>query len=146
MRNLLIAIIIIIVIAGGFLLFRSFSDQPDVEVTQAPTATTSATPSAGVGEQSEEATTITYTSSGFSPSDVTVKSGDTITWMNNSDQEVQVGVDPHPIHTGDRELSGDGFVLTLQPGEQANVTMTTAGPHGYHNHLNSGQRGTITVE
>lgn len=146
MRNIIIGIIVIVVIGVGFLLFRNFSQESGVTVVKTPTATTSATPSASAGEESESGTTITYTSSGFSPSDVTIKSGGSITWVNDGDSEIQIAANPHPIHTGNKEVSGGGFVLTLQPGEQATVTISKTGTQGYHDHLNSSQGGTITVE
>ena len=146
MRNIVIGIIVVVVIIVGFLFFRSFSQTPSVPVVQKQPTTTSATPSTGAGEESESSTTITYTSSGFSPSDVTIKSGGSVTWMNDGDREIQIAANPHPVHTGNKEVSGGGFVLTLQPGEQATVTMNEVGSHGYHNHLNSSQGGTITIE
>ncbi|OGY26511.1 MAG: hypothetical protein A2Z11_00820 [Candidatus Woykebacteria bacterium RBG_16_43_9] len=145
MRNIIIAIIVIVVLGVGFVLFRSFSQEPSVTVTKTPVATSSVTPSATTEEEGSSVT-ITYTSSGFSPSEVTIKSGGTVTWVNNSDGQIQIGANPHPVHTGNKEVSSGGFVLTLQPGEQSTVTMSKVGTFGYHNHLNSSQGGTITVE
>jgi len=86
--------------------------------------------------------TITYSDSGFSPSTITVKSGDTITLKNTSSQSMQFDSDPHPIHTNDPELN----VGAVGPGQSATVKAVTKGTHGYHNHLNPGQTGTIVVE
>ena len=146
MRNIIIAVVVIAIIGVGYLLIKGYSKEPTVSVVDKQTATSSVTPSAGVGEQSKSSTTITYNSSGFSPSNVTIKTGGTITWVNDSDSEIQIGANPHPIHTGNKEMSGGGFVLTLASGEQAAVTITKTGSHGYHNHLNSSQGGSITVE
>ena len=146
MRNIIIAAVVIVIIGVGYLLIQGYSKEPSVSVVDKQPTTTSATPSAGVGEESKSTTTITYNSSGFSPSDVTIKTGGTITWVNDSDSEIQIGANPHPIHTGNKEVSGGGFVLTLAPGKQAAVTITKTGSHGYHNHLNSSQGGSITVE
>src|SRR3990170_7885449 len=115
MRNIIIAIIVIVVLGVGFVLFRSFSQEPSVTVTKTPVATSSVTPSATTEEEGSSVT-ITYTSSGFSPSEVTIKSGGTVTWVNNSDGQIQIGANPHPVHTGNKEVSSGGFVLTLQPG------------------------------
>ena len=146
MRNIIITAVVIVIIGVGYLLIRGYSKEPSVSVVEKQPTTSSATPSAGVGEQSKSSTTITYNSSGFSPSNVTIKAGGTITWVNDSSEEVQIGANPHPIHTGNKELSGGAFVLTLAAGEQAAVTITKTGSHGYHNHKNSSQGGTITVE
>jgi len=146
MRNIIIAAVVIVIVGVGYLLIRGYSKEPTVSVVDKQTATTSTTTSAGVGEESKSSTTITYNSSGFSPSNVTIRTGGKITWVNDSSEEVQIGANPHPIHTGNKEVSGGGFVLKLGPGEQATVTITKTGSHGYHNHLNSSQGGTITVE
>ncbi len=146
MRNIIIAIIVVAIIGIGIFFILGYSKEPSVSVVDKQPTTTSATPSAGVGEESKSSTIITYNSSGFSPSNVTIRTGGKITWVNDSSEEVQIGANPHPIHTGNKEVSGGGFVLKLGPGEQATVTITKTGSHGYHNHLNSSQGGTITVE
>ncbi len=130
-----IAVIAVIVILG-----KGFTQKSDVEVTQKQDGATTA------AETNTSGVTITSTSSGFSPADVKIKSGGTITWVNDGDSEIQIGANPHPVHTGNKELSGGGFVLTLKAGEQATVTVEKVGSFDYHNHLNSGQGGTITVE
>lgn len=89
---------------------------------------------------------ITYSSSGFSPSTVTAKSYGKITWVNKSDRQVKIGANPHPIHTGNKEVSGGEFTLDLQPGEEKTVVVSKVGTFGYHNHLNSSEEGTIVVE
>ena len=145
MRNVIIAVVVIVVVAVGFFLFRSFSQKPSVNVVKTPTNTSSATSSAST-EEKKSSNTVTYTSSGFSPSEVTLTSGDKLTWVNDGNEEIQIGANPHPIHTGNKEVSGGGFVLTLKSGEQATVEVEKTGTFGYHNHLNSSQGGTITVE
>ena len=62
-----------------------------------PVATESATPS---GKPVE----ITITDSGFSPKTVEISAGSTITWVNNTGSEVQIAANPHPVHTGNREV------------------------------------------
>lgn len=88
------------------------------------------------------APTITYTSSGFSPSSITVKRGDAITIKNNSSQTVEFYSDDHPTHTKNPELN----IGTVGPGGTSMTFMlNTSGTWGYHNHLNSSQTGTIVV-
>ena len=85
---------------------------------------------------------ITYTDSGFSPAQVSVKVGDTVTFKNDSATSVQVNSSPHPAHTQFPELN----VGSIAAGESKSVTFTTAGTKKYHNHLNPSQNGTIVVE
>lgn len=130
----------IVVIAAVVILGKEFIQKPNVEVAQKQDgATTSA-------ETNTSGVIVTHTSSGFSPADAKIKSGGTITWVNDGDSEIQIGANPHPVHTGNKEVSGGGFVLTLKPGEQTAVKMEKVGSFGYHDHLKSSQGGTITVE
>lgn len=85
---------------------------------------------------------ITYTDSGFSPAQVSVKVGDTVTFKNDSKANIQVNSAPHPAHTQFPELN----IGSIAPGESKSVKVTTAGAKKYHNHLNPGQNGTIVVE
>src|SRR3989344_7400933 len=85
---------------------------------------------------------ITYTDSGFSPAQVSVKAGDTVTFKNDSKASVQVNSAPHPAHTQFPELN----IGSITAGESKSVKLTTVGTKKYHNHLNPSQTGTIVVE
>lgn len=147
MKNTLIVLIVIIILAAGayFLFLRGGQNKTSTTSTPIGTpSTSSATPADE--ETSSSANTITFDGNSFSPSSVTVKSGDTLTWINNSSVDLEIGVNPHPIHTGNREISGGEFVLKIAPGESKSVTVTKVGTFGYHNHLNSSQGGSIAVK
>ena len=88
------------------------------------------------------AATITYSDSGYSPSTITVKSGDTIAIKNTSSSEMQFDSDPHPVHTDDEELNAG----PVAPGQTITFTVTTTGTYGYHNHLNPSDSGTIVIK
>ena len=148
MRNAIIVLIIIVIVAAGayFFFLRGNQEKP---ATTTPTVTsTPSTSSAGrrSEEETQNKTTITFDGSGFSPSSTTVKSGGSITWVNSSSQDIEIGANPHPIHTGNKEVSGGEFTLKLTPGQSKTVTVTKVGTFGYHNHLSSSQGGSITVE
>lgn len=85
---------------------------------------------------------ITYTDSGFSPAQVSVKVGDTVTIKNDSATNIQVNSASHPAHTQFPELN----IGIIAAGESKSVTFTTAGTKKYHNHLNPSHDGTIVVE
>ena len=88
------------------------------------------------------ASQVTYTDSGFSPAQVSVKAGDTVTFKNDSATSVQVNSAPHPAHTQFPELN----VGSIAAGESKSVKLITVGTKKYHNHLSPGQNGTIVVE
>ena len=100
----------------------------------------------GTGTQQTETTPVSgnliiYTDSGFSPAQVNVKVGDTVTFENDSKASVQVNSAPHPSHTQFPEFN----IGSIAPGESKSVKLTTAGTKKYHNHLNSSQSGSIVV-
>jgi len=90
--------------------------------------------------------TVTFSDSGVSPSTVTIKSGESLTWVNNSSKSVQVGSANHPTHTLNRELTSGEFVTELAPGASATVTLTKKGTWGYHNHLDPSVTDKVVVE
>src|SRR5688572_17412407 len=93
-------------------------------------------------DQGQETTIITYKSSGFSPAETTVAAGGSVTFVNESDAEIEPASDPHPTHTNNPELNaGD-----IEPGQSKTVTVSTTGTWGFHNHYKTEHKGTITVE
>lgn len=88
-----------------------------------------------------ETAEITFTNSGFSPQDVSVKKGTKITVKNDSDSNVQFSSDDHPTHTKQTEMN----LRTLQPGESASFTVTRVGTWGFHDHIDDSKTGTLTV-
>lgn len=87
------------------------------------------------------AATITYTSKGFEPNNITVKSGDKIKIVNDSGNQLEFSSDPHPTHTNNPELNaGD-----TANGQSTTITLTKAGKWGFHNHYNQSDHGFVTV-
>ena len=147
MKKVIIAIIAVIFIGGGgYLVLHKDSDK--TSKTSNDTAQPSSTPpnnssSANTSNNSQPvAVTIIYSDSGFSPSNVTVKSGDIVAIKNTSSRDVQFDSDPHPDHTDDEDLN----VGIVSPGQSMTFKVTKTGSHGYHNHLNPGDTGTIVVQ
>jgi plastocyanin len=87
------------------------------------------------------AATITYDGNGFSASTDTIKAGDKVRVVNDSDQPLDFDSDPHPRHTDNTELN----VGDIEPGSSQVFTIDKAGTWGYHNHLSASQNGSITV-
>lgn len=129
--------IVVLLIIGGVIWF-AIANQPknnNSSQNQTPITEnndTSKTPAA----------TITYNGSTFSPDTVTVKAGDAIKVVNSSSDELNFDSDPHPVHTDDPELNAG----PIAAGQSKTFTVSTKGTWGYHNHLDSSQRGTIIVQ
>ena len=96
-------------------------------------------------EVSENVTenTVVYSDSGFSPKSLNVKLGTTITFKNESSKSMWVASNPHPIHT---DYSDFDAKRGYKKGESYQFTFTEAKEYSYHDHLNSGNEGTIKVE
>ena len=101
-----------------------------------------------------ESTVVRYTGSGFQPSQVTVSQGDTIRFVNESGNDMWVGVDEHPTHT-----NYDGSSLNehcpdpdntrfdqCETGDQYSFTFDKTGEFEYHNHVRPNDVGTVVVQ
>lgn len=146
-KKALIAIGILVLVIGGAVFWMLRQDTSTQQTSESPTANTATTEPAN--NTTDIATTptagetvITYSNGGYSPSSVTVKSGDTVVIKNTSTRNMQFDSDPHPAHTINPELNVD----EVAPGQSQSFVVDTTGTFGYHNHLNSSQKGTIIVE
>jgi plastocyanin len=104
-----------------------------------------------------KATTIEITSKGFSPDPLTVRFGDTVTFVNKQDRKAWPASDHHPTHTvypgsgiekcktDTKEFIFDACKGLLQD-ETYSFTFNSAGTWNYHDHLNPRRDGTIFVE
>jgi plastocyanin len=136
MKNItVITVVFVIAAVGTFLLInksRGNLSSPEISTVQSPQV------AALVSEQN----IVTITENGFSPSMLTIKTGESVTWQNKSGVRATVNSDPHPTHTDYEPLNLGEF----SDGESLNLTFDTPGTYSYHNHLNSSQTGTIAVE
>lgn len=158
MRGLIIGVLMVAVLAVlAFLLVNnSKKENTDPIQTTIDSSSSKATGTTANNTSSGDKTnslneavssvTISYTESGFVPESSVLKSGGSVTWVNNTDSQLQVGVNPHPSHTGDKALTDGEFVLILGKGESKVVTISKSGSFGYHNHLSPGDTGTLTVK
>jgi len=77
-------------------------------------------------------TTITITSSGVSPTQVTISQGARVLFVNNDSKSHNVASDPHPEHTDCPPINNVGL---LQPGQSRETgNMTTVRTCGFHDH------------
>lgn len=149
-NKLTIVIVAVAIIAiAGFVLLKSVpqvnQSQADVDsstdtiVSVSPNPTSTQTPSDSV---SQSETMISASANGFMPKEVVIKANTTVTWTNLNGIDITVNSDPHPAHTLYPFLN----VGTIKAGERASLLFDQPGKYTYHNHLNSSQTGTITVE
>jgi plastocyanin len=85
---------------------------------------------------------IEVTEDGFEPADVTIKLGDTVTFVNTKDRVIWPASNDHPIHTDYPEFDPRrGF----EKGDGWSFTFDRVGEWGYHDHVSPLDQGTITV-
>lgn len=87
---------------------------------------------------------VTYNGTAFSPKAVTIKKGDSITFVNESAGGMSVASDPHPSHTIYPEF--DQYKSTERGQKSFTFVFDKVGSWAYHNHLNSSATGLVVVE
>jgi plastocyanin len=134
-------VIVLLIVVGAIGAGVYFATKPadTTPATQKETNTNST--SNNNADTSTASATITYADSGFAPSTLTIKKGQTIKIVNNSSSPMQFSSADHPTHLQDPELN----MATLSPGESGTVIPETVGTHGYHDHLKAEHTGSITV-
>lgn len=142
-RNLVIGVIVVLVILAGWYFIQSQRGQlgssPAPQVTQ-PEATP-ATESAAPFE--EEENVVKVSSSGFSPQNITIAAGESVTWVNEDTEDHQINSAVHPTHLLYPPLNSVGL---LKAGQRKSLSFPEAGTYKYHNHLNPSLTATVTVE
>lgn len=159
MKNIIIAVIIVGVIAVGgyFLLSGSYSPRVSPPPVNAPVApiSESQTPRLQTPQTSsletESENAIVYSDGGYSPNTITVKAGATVIFKNQSSQSMWTASAVHPTHrsyptTGGCLGSTFDACKGIQPGGSWSFKFDITGTWKYHNHLTPGNTGTIVVE
>lgn len=103
---------------------------------------------------------VNMSASGFTPSTLTISSGDTVVFRNVGEVGIEPAVDLHPTHTqydgtsrGEHCENGEpnpevfDSCSPVEPGESYAFTFDKEGEWAYHDHTyNPGNKGTIIVE
>ncbi len=85
---------------------------------------------------------VTLTTSGFIPKNITMNKGEVIIWTNKSGKEASVNSADHPTHKLFPVLNLGSF----DNGQNLQTRIYRTGELKYVNHLNPSQTGTITVK
>lgn len=147
-RNAVIAVVVaLIVITGGWFLTRPkqpVTPSPAIEQTQIPTSTESASPTSATegAMMKEEKNLVKITANGFSPQNLTIYVGDSVSWMNGDTVDHIINSAVHPTHQVHPSLN----LGVIKPGDKKSLTFPTAGTYKYHDHLNPSLTGSVTVQ
>lgn len=161
-KTVLTILIIAAIIVIGFIVLRGPAEAPIEPLGEEEESVSNEVPAPGsegtpemvvTGENATQV--ITYTDSGYSPSPITIKAGDTVTWRNQSSRTMWTASAIHPTHKvypgSDIQKCGSGEVIFdacqgIAPGAEWSFTFTNAGTWGYHNHLQASHTGKVIVE
>ena len=158
MKNFIWALVVVVILGGGYLLLQNKAapaTQTDTTTPTSDTTNTNGSLGANVGVEVgiNTPTVVTYSTAGFSPSEVTVKKGGTVTWTNTSGGDMWVATGPHPAHTG---YSGTALAAHCPDttgtaldqcanGSTYTFTFDKVGIWPYHNHSASTKFGKVIV-
>ena len=151
---IIIVLVIIVLVGGLFYYAKPFSNREEME---------SQTEDAQVAEEAmeeavEEAMTVpemknvvVFKDGGLTPETLTIKTGETVVFKNESDKPVWPASAMHPTHndypiTGGCAGSSFDACGNVEGGSSWSFTFTEKGSWKYHDHLNPSLRGTIVVE
>lgn len=138
-RPALIAIIVVaILVVGGAIAMTHKSNNNPAPASSTSTQNTSTNPSASNSNQPAAANAVTIENMMFTPSQITVQKGGTVTWTNKDNTTHTVVDDLSNVggpHSGD-----------IAPGSTYSFTFDTAGSFQYHCSIHPSMRGTIVVK
>jgi plastocyanin len=125
---------VIVAIAAG----KNNDNNSSTTPPPTPTSNQSANSSSPTPNPTPEATStdkVTIHDLGFSPADITVKKGTTVTWTNNDSVTHTVTSDSGSTLNSDN----------LDQGESYSVKLDTTGTFSYHCNFHSNMHGKVTV-
>ena len=154
-KTFTIALVLVIVVFGGYFLLKGKVQAPTN--TETPDTTIPILDSSIPANQLNSQYVITYTNAGYSPNTLTIKLGDTVTWANDSSQNMWTASAMHPSHivysgTSLSEHCPDTVGISfdackgIAPGNIWSFVFNKKGEWGFHNHLKSDHFGKIIVE
>lgn len=156
MRNLWLWIVIVVIVAGGGYWWWQNQQAPALAPVDTGASTQIPTPTDTSGVITETSApmsaTVTYDGSSFSPSEVTIKKGGTVTFTNTGGS-MWVASGPHPEHTNYDGTARGAHCATgsvpsfdqCRTGSSYTFTFDKVGTWPYHNHLNATVFGKVIV-
>ncbi|MFF0609257.1 cupredoxin family copper-binding protein [Nocardia tengchongensis] len=131
------ALLLVAVVAGALAAGGCSSDTSKPAATSTPAATASSPAATSAGPAAPAAVTVNVTDMKFSPADITIKAGDTVTWKFDDKA-------PHAVQgIGDVALGINSPII--RKGEWSH-TFTSPGTYRYLCPLHPDMKGTVTVQ
>ena len=133
----LVAVVIVAAVVVGIVIAMSGGSKTDTSNTTEHTNTSSPSSQSNNSDQTAQATnSVTIQDMAFSPANITVKAGTTITWTNSDS-------DAHTVTESDSKTGPNSG--TLENGKSYTFTYDTPGTYQYHCTIHPSMMGTVTV-
>ena len=159
-KTIITIVTVAVVLVGGYFLFFGGAPQQTPSVLEPSSQQPITLPPASEQPSQQppasqvpavKENVVTYTNSGYSPSTLTMKKGETVTFKNQSSQSMWVASAVHPTHRGYPTTGGClGSTFDacqgVRPGNSWSFKFDISGTWKYHNHLSPSDTGTIVVE
>lgn len=141
-------VIVVILIILGLIFLANYNDTEVAPVIENTPSTNGAAnvqdqPAANATSTAPQTMTVSYDGTNFSPASITIRQGDTVRFVNNSDTQMWVASGPHPAHTN---YPGFDELTSVVLGGSYSFTFDRVGSWGYHNHLKPASRGAVVVQ
>lgn len=148
-KTLTLVVVIVVIAVGGFIFFGNKASAPTQETNNTNIST-------GTLNPNKDTHVIVYSDSGYSPSNLSIKVGDTVIFQNESAGEMWTASAVHPTHT----VYPNSNIKNCDTAEQGEMfdacggtpsggswlfTFDEVGTWGYHNHLRATHTGKIEV-
>lgn len=154
-KNFLYLIVIIVLVVVVYFLFMGNVQAPQQNNLQGNVQQQNPTNNEPI--PTHKTYEVTYTDSSYSPSELTIKVGDTVVFKNLSTKGMWTASALHPVHAvysgtalqqhcPDPENNDFDQCKAGQPGEFWSFTFNKAGEWDYHNHVNTSHFGKIIVQ
>lgn len=133
-RSTIAVVVVVVVVLTAGLFFVTKKDVPPAKSAQQQSLE---------DKQSgmPDAVDIVYTGYGFSPYDIGLSPGATVTIINESSKDLEFASDPYPTSVDNPELN----IGRIAPGERKSFQVTKKGLWGYHNRLEPTEKGRFAV-
>src|SRR3989344_4062104 len=95
-KGTVISLVVVVVAVAAWFIFRNAKESIAPILTPTPTPTLASTASPAPTQQ---ANTVIYTDSGYSPATLTIKKGQTVVWNNESSKKMWTASAIHPTHS-----------------------------------------------
>jgi len=152
-KKYIIGLVVVVILVVGYFFLREKGPTISPSSNSQASEQIASLENGLVPTQSDGQVIITFTDSGFSLDTVTIKKGESVTWVNQSNEGMWVASAAHPTHivysgTALNEHCPDTADTAFDQcgtGNSYTFTFDKTGTWKYHNHVDASKTGTIVV-